>query len=166
MKATNSLILALLFTSLLSSCGKLKSERKPVEQAKLQAAELGMATQALTAQNFETACKEKGAIYNDICVFVSDTKKLGTENSESFREIPIATVPAGVAVDVSGNSYNNAVEVTLDGQKILDVPAKRPLVIGAGKLAFRLRPGSYTSVELRIISCMNRDQQPVTCPQL
>lgn len=166
MKVAKTLILALLFTPFLFSCGKLKSERKPVEEAKLQAAELGMATQALTAQNFETTCKEKGAIYNDICVFVSETKKLGTENAENFREEPIATVPAGVAVDVSGNSYNNAVEVTLDGQKILDVPSKKPLVIGAGKLAFRIRPGSYNSVELRIISCINREQQPVSCPQL
>lgn len=151
--------LCILFTS----CGKLQSERKPVNASNQQAFLLANG-QPLTSQEFRDACQAKGSLVQNICVWVSDIKELPNNSSSQYKDIFIADLPSGVAIETTGTANNRSVEVLLNGSKLLDVPSRRTTING-GRVSWRIRPGNYYSVQMLIISCVNQANTPVRCPE-
>jgi hypothetical protein len=160
-----TLVLAALFT--LSACGNMKSDRKAVGDAQLQAAKLGVEMQALNAQKFGEFCKERpGVVREGMCIFVSDTKELGSQIADQLKDVAIGPVHKGAAVEALGTVNDGSVVLNLNGEKLTEIPSKAPLVVEGGDLAFQLKPGSYHSVKVRIYTCVDKNLQIQTCPQL
>jgi len=152
----------LILAAILSGCGKIQSERKPVNAVNQQAYLLANG-QSLTSQEFRDACQAKGSLVGNTCMWVSDIKELPNNNTDQYKDIPIANLPSGVSIQAAGTVNNRSVEVLLNGQKLLDVPSRRTTING-GQVSWRISPGSYYSVRMMIISCVNQANTPVRCP--
>lgn len=164
----NKLLPLLCFALSFSACGKLELESdKKKNNLKPSSSVI---VNPLSPQEFAAACAKQGGaqITSSICAYVSRTELLNggmAGSSTDLKDLTLGTLPAGAAVFTQGNAPNNSVEVVVDGVRLTGIPNNNPVRSpSGGALAFRLRPGNYSSVQLSIYVCLAQNMQPTQCP--
>lgn len=151
----------------LSACGKmeLKSEKRNSQFVTVTG-------KLLSAQEFYTACTNKGGILDQSGTFCLHEVKFaqlaqgGGATSDTTADLPIGPIASGTAVKAVGTVNGNSVEIVLNGMPIATVPtpANRLITTNGGELAFRLRPGSFAGVKVFVYGCLSQSMEQIRCP--
>ena len=166
MKNTKALLPSLFLAILtLSACGKVKLKSDRVPYAGSKGVKIG---QPLTPAQFQSLCASfPGQMLNNntICRHEAFRKEISTGSSDinEVSDAFLVDVLEGSVVETQGSVTSNAVEVTLNNNRIMGVP-QTYAVPNSGRLGFRFSPGRTYGVRLFVYTCINQNQVPVRCP--